>query len=311
MYLDFTDRGHRAAGTLGGSQPLAAAQTQTPVSISEVLDLFAPNVRTRLRTLLDQLGHGLQDRGRALRAVFVRFVPLVREAGRIADQLADRGPLVRRLVHNASVLTKVLGDRERQLRTLMTDGGSTLTALEASTPDLDATLRELPVAVDSVDTGFAALRGTLGDVDHAVRTLYPVAGHLPAALGALRRLSADAAPAIRALRPPVGQLVPLVRRLRPLSADLADATATLLPQVPAVNKTTRDLKLCKTGVQNFFQWNASMAKFGDTRGPIPRGNLVLGAQSSSVLNDPEERANPSCAPGRAIGGRPATAKDFH
>jgi hypothetical protein len=85
----------------------------------------------------------------------------------------------------------------------------------------------------------------------------------------------------------------------------------LAPQVDTVDKVTTDLALCKTGVQNFFQWNASMAKFGDIRGPIPRGNLVLGGSSSSVIPDPGEVANQGCTPGKLIGGRVPRPEDMH
>jgi hypothetical protein len=83
-----------------------------------------------------------------------------------------------------------------------------------------------------------------------------------------------------------------------------------VPQIDTVDKVTKDLAGCKKGIQGFFQWNTSISKFGDARGPIPRGNVVLGAQSSSVVNDPNEYAPQACTPGKAIGGRPATAKDM-
>ena len=44
---------------------------------------------------------------------------------------------------------------------------------------------------------------------------------------------------------------------------------SLSPQVGTFNHTTQDLVLCQKGVQGFFQWDASMSKFGDVRGPEP------------------------------------------
>jgi hypothetical protein len=64
-------------------------------------------------------------------------------------------------------------------------------------------------------------------------------------------------------------------------------------------------------VQGFFQWNASMSKFGDVRGPIPRGNVVLGAQSTGVTSAPDEFAPKACTAGRPIGGRVPSPSDEH
>lgn len=309
MYLDVVDRGTPAAGRLEGDTPLAETQTKTPVGISEVLDTFSPSVRLRLRTLLDELGNGLRDRGRSLQAVFVQLTPLVRNAGTIADQLAAREPLVRRLVTDSAALTREVGLREQQLRRLLTDGTATVTALESSSGDLDRTLAALPPAVRALDASFTRVRGTLDDVDGAVRSLGPVADGLPGALTALRRLAITADPAVEALREPVTRLVPLARNLRPLAARAARAVTGFAPQADTVDKVTKELVACKKGFQNFFQWNASMAKFGDSRGPIPRGNVVVGAQSSGAFGDPNEIAPPACSGGRAIGGRPAREED--
>lgn len=311
MYLDIVDRGTPGAGVLEGDTPLPQSHTETPVSVDDVLNMFQPSQRLRLRTLLDELGHGLEDRGTSLQATFVQLAPFVQAAGEIANQLGERGPMVARLVHNTSVLTKELGDRQVQLRTLLTQGGATLKTLQAGSADLDATLHELPLTMQSLRTSFGAVQGTLGDVDDAVRALYPVADDLPESLSALRDLSETAAPAVSALRAPVSDLVPFAQAIQPLSANLDRATTALAPQIDTVNKVTLDLKKCKEGFQNFFQWNASISKFGDIRGPIPRGNVVFGATSSAVLNDPGEYFPEACSPGKPIGGRVPQPKDFH
>lgn len=309
MYLNIVDRGHKSAGALDGSGPLPAGQTEVPVSINDVLGVFKAPVRTRLNTLLDQLGHGLEDRGARLRTAFAQFVPFVDDAARISQQLADRAPLVKRLVHNTAVLTDTIASRQDQLNTLIASGSKTLTTLKDSSGNLGATLDALPPTLRAVDTSFTAVQGALPDVDAAVKALHPVAQQLPGALDDLRRLNRSAAPAVARLQTPVQKLVPLSAALRPVSHDLATAVDALQPQVPAINKLTRDLVLCQKGVIGFFQWNMSLGKYGDSRGPYPRGNLAVGAQSSSLLNDPDEFFGTSCAPGRPIAGRPAKFSD--
>ena len=311
MYLDILDRGTPAAGEVGNDTPLASAQVDSAVNINDVLGVFKADTRTRMRTLLDELGNGLDDRGARLRTAFVELVPLLEVAGSVSKQVAQRRPLARRLVHNTALLTTELGRRDRELRTLVRDGGTTLQTLQAGARDLDATLLQLPRTLTATDASFTAVRGVLGEVDAAVRTLRPVARQLPASLTALRSLATSAAPAVRALQRPVGELVPLARALRPLSDDLGRAVRALNPQTDTIDHLTKQLVNCEKGLQGFFQWDASMSKYGDIRGPVPRGNVVFGLQSSGVISDPSEYAPQACTPGKAIGGRLPTREDEH
>jgi virulence factor Mce-like protein len=311
MYLDIVDRGTPAAGRANSTDPLASSQTQTSVSIDDVLDAFRSDQRVELRTLLDVLGNGLRDRGAALRTAFVQLAPLLRVAGNISDQLAQRGPLTRALVHDSAQLTTELGDRQQQLRTLLDAGSAVLASLQSSDNNLAATLNALPPTLSDLRSSFAAVQAVLPPVDTAVRSLYPVAADLPSALAGLRSLSSVADPAVRALQPPVRRLVPLAGALVPLSGNLSAAIDALTPQTGTIDHTTQDLVSCKSGIQGFFQWDASMAKFGDVRGPVPRGNVVFGGGSNGVVNGPFEYAPQACTPGSPIGGRPPTSADEH
>jgi ABC-type transporter Mla subunit MlaD len=219
--------------------------------------------------------------------------------------------MTKQLVHNAALLTTELGHRQRQLNLLVRSGSATLTTLQNGAADLDATLRALPPTLTTMDSSFTAVRGVLGDVNTAVHSLYPVADHLSSSLAALRRVGASATPAVRALQTPVQRLVALAKPLVPLSANLSTAVGALEPQVGAIDHVTTSVAACKKGVQGFFQWNPSIAKYGDSRGNAPRGNVAIGAQSSGVITDPFEFAPETCSPGKPIGGRVPTASDFH
>jgi ABC-type transporter Mla subunit MlaD len=208
-------------------------------------------------------------------------------------------------VHNTALLTTELGHRQNQLRTLLYAGSAVMSTLQNSSSNLAATLHQLPPTMTAIGTSFAALRGILPGVNGAVRSLYPVAAQLPGALAAVRSLSGAANPALQALQTPVQRLVPLAHALVPLSSNLQAALSSLLPQVGTFDHTTQDLVRCQKGVQGFFQWDASMAKFGDVRGPVPRGNVVLGGGT------PNEYAPQACTPGTTIGGVVPTASDKH
>jgi ABC-type transporter Mla subunit MlaD len=311
MYLDILDRGTPAAGVAKADNPVPASQTQTSVNLADVLDVFRADQRTRLRALLDNLGNGLQDRGAALRTAFVDAVPFLQVAGRISQQIAERRPMAKRLVHNVALLATELGRRDAELRRLVREGSVTLTTLQAGSGDLDKTLGQLPPTLSAIDSSFAAVRGVLGDVDGAVKSLYPVASHVPASLAALRRLNATASPAVSALQTPVRRLVPLAQALMPLTRSLSSAVTALRPQVGTFDLVTKRVAGCKRGIQGFFQWDASMSKYGDVRGPVPRGNVVAGPQATGLFASPDEYAPQACTPGKPIGGRVPTAADKH
>lgn len=147
MYLDFVDPGSPRAGTLEPGRPLPESRVATSVKINDVLNTLRGTERTRLSQLLDNLGNGLADRGAALRAALDQFAPFIQKAGVITDELARHQALTKRLVHNAALLTTDLGERERLVRRLVAEGSATLGALQDGSPDLDATLAELPSTV--------------------------------------------------------------------------------------------------------------------------------------------------------------------
>ncbi|MCW3014766.1 MAG: hypothetical protein JWO02_1858 [Solirubrobacterales bacterium] len=302
IYLDVVDRGHPSAGRIDEHHPLAAGRTASSVRVDDVLNVFQPDVRARVRLLLDGLGNGLVDRGRSLRTAFVELTPLLKVAGNLSRQLARRRPMAARLIHNASILTGELAKRDVALRTLVREGSATLSTLQDGRADLDATLQVLPRTLTAISSSFASVRQVTGDVDTALTALRPVADRVDPALADVRRLNASLAPAVRALSTPVRRLVPLSQALRPLSANLSGALGTLAPQIDTINKVTKTLSVCGDALNGFFQWDASMVKYGDVRGPAPRGNLASGSPTSVY-------AVPACAPGQAIGGRPAKESD--
>jgi virulence factor Mce-like protein len=308
QFLDIVDRGHKAAGVAKENDPLPSSQTTVPVSVDDVLSVFNGNTRARMRHLLADLGTGLNDNGQQLADAFVAATPLLKAAERLTQQLAARRPMTEHLVRNTGILTAELARRDGEIRALVRNGSATLGTLSAGSADLDSVLRQLPGTLAQADTSFTATRGVLGDVNTAVRALMPVAGRLDPALSALRSLAREAAPAVSALQTPVTKLVPLSRSLRPLSSRLSASIARLRPQIDTVNQLTKDLAGCRKGIQGFFQWDASMTKFGDSRGQAPRGTLAVGLQSAGLAS-PEESAYQGCTPGGPIPGRVPTAKD--
>ncbi|MCK9249441.1 MAG: MlaD family protein [Solirubrobacteraceae bacterium] len=309
QYLDIIDPGTPKAGRLDEDHVVPASRTAVNVKVNDVLNTLEANERTRLTQLLDNLGNGMEDGGRSLRAAVNQFTPFVASAHTLTKELAKRDKAVKRLIHNAGVLTKTLGDREQQLRTLVREGSATLGTLQEGSADLDRTLAELPQTTRAVDSGLRSVVAVLGDVDRAVADLRPIARRLPGDLSTVRKLDAALSPAVRRLMDPVDRLVPFARALRPLADDASDTVDALSPQTPWLDKATRSLALCEKAVQGFFQWNASLSKFGDVRAPIPRGNLAVNAPDLGIPGVAKRKPAENCAGGVTIDGRVPTKED--
>jgi ABC-type transporter Mla subunit MlaD len=302
MYIDVLDRGTATAGEVTKSNPLPEARAQSSVNISDVLQVFDTDTRTQLATTIAQFGRGVDGQGEQLRESFATVTPFLQLAGRLARQVAVRERRTRRLIHNTTLLTTELGRRDRDIRTLLTDGASVVKTLAAGGADLDATLRALPPTLSSLDSSLATLRGVLPDVDDALAKVDPVARVLPGSLTALHKLSDQARPAVRALRPAVRSLKPLATALVPASEHAADAVGELLPQVAPLDHVTSSVSKCGFAIQRFFHWTQSVFAMGDAHGEAPRGDAALGVDTTSFFRDPRVIEAPTCAGGQAHNG---------
>lgn len=310
VYLDVVDPGTPAAGRADADRPLDERQTETSVTVPDVLNVFDADVRASTARLLDDLGNGMEDGGAKLRQSFVALGPFLRQAGTLTDQVAARQVATKRLIHNAAVLTRELGRRETELKRLVETGAATVGTLSDESDGLDRTLAELGPTVTELKASLAAVRGVVTDVDTGVQSLYPVADEVDEGLASLRSLNATLGPAISSLRGPVRTLVPWVRELDQVADRLKPIATSLRPQAPTLNRLTQRLVDCEKGVIGFFQWNTSLSKFGDENAPIPRGNLAFGVPGVGLPNEPLRQPVQACAPGLPPRGVPSK-EDLH
>ncbi len=310
VYLDIVDPGTPAAGRADPQRPLDESQTETSVTVPDVLNIFDADVRVSTARMLDDLGNGMKDGGVKLRNAFVALGPFLRQASTLTDQVATRERATKRLIHNAAILTTELGRRETELKRLVETGAATAGTLGEERDGLDRTLTELGPTVTELRASLAAVRGVVGDVDTGVRSLYPVADKLDGALGSVRDLNSTLAPAVAGLRRPVRTLVPWVKQLDQVTDRLRPTARALRPQAPTLNRLTQGLVDCEKGIIGFFQWNTSLSKFGDQNAPIPRGNLAFGVPAAGAPGEPLRQPIQACTPGLPVRGVPSK-EDLH
>jgi ABC-type transporter Mla subunit MlaD len=275
MYVEMK-RGNAAAGRLPDDRVIPANQTVTPVDVSRVLQTFNGDTSTRLRTLLDGFGKGLDGRGDDLRRAFVELAPFLTAADAVSDQLALQRARLRQLVGDSGSLLEELGSRDRDLRELVDYGNTTLATLARSDVPLKETIEELPGTVRALRTSLTALGRAQDDLDPALVALRPAVRRLGPGLDAVNRLAGDLEPAARALKPAVDALLPLSRLLPSTATSLSSATSALRPQIQDVDLAVRQLEKCETPFARFFSWTLSVVKLRDSYTVYPRGTVSGG-----------------------------------
>jgi virulence factor Mce-like protein len=310
MYLDIVDPGTPAAGKADPNVPLPASQTSNMVTVPDVLDTLGTDQRVAANQLLDQLGNGMADGGVRLRRAFVAVTPFLQQAGELTRQIAVREGATKRLISNTAILTTELGRRERILKRLVASGAATLGTLQQGSGDLDDTLAQLGPTFTELRASLAAVRGAVDDIDAGVKGLYPVAERLPQSLASVRRLTADLDPALRKLKPAIIPVRSWVVALNIILRAGGPAADSVQAQVPVISRLTQRLIDCEKGVIGFFQWNASLSKYGDLTAPIPRGNLAIGVPDAGVPGAPTRQPEKACTPGFPPRGIP-TQEDLH
>jgi phospholipid/cholesterol/gamma-HCH transport system substrate-binding protein len=298
VYLDVEKRGTPASGKVPDGGTLAAGQTQTPVYIGRVLDVFDSDVRVREKQAIDNLGRGLGTHGADFRAALVELAPFLDAARRLSRENAIRVVQTRRLIHNFRLMTEELGSRDRQVTRLVVAGSQALGELGTVDQSLSAFIEQMPPMLRQLPVSFGTLRAASDQLDPAFDALRPVAAALPAGLSSLERLGPDLSAGAAALRRPMPRLRQLVRASGPLAHDLGQAFSHLRPAAPRLDRITAQIVPCELAVQKFFQWSLSVTKFYDVHGAFPRGQDIAGANTAGgQVRDPELRAYPGCAKG--------------
>lgn len=292
MYLDVVDRGR--GPVLGEDDTLPVSRSRTSVPVSEVLDTFQPVTRRRLRTLISELGVGLDDGGADLRRAFVEVVPFLRAGAALADEARARDRQIRRVVQNSRVLLEELARRDGAVTSLVTDAGATFGAIGDERRALDDTLVQLPPTVERLRVASGRLDSALARTEPALRALRSPVRRLPAALAAVDRLGVRARPTLSRVDVALRDLAPAVRRLRPTATILRRTAAVLAPQLPRLGEIVQVALVCRRPLNKFFQHTLSFYKYGSPYGPVGRSEFVYGSASALGSASPSETPGPDC-----------------
>jgi phospholipid/cholesterol/gamma-HCH transport system substrate-binding protein len=281
------------AGELTEGERIPISQTLPDVNLDEILASLDADTRDYLKMLLGDGARALRGNGRALASTIRRFEPTARYAREVNEQLAERRQNIKRVIHNFSLLSEELGNRDTQLAEFVENSNAVFGALAEEDAAIRETLRELPSALETtqetlgkVDTLASVLGPTLEELRPAARALGP-------SLRETRPFLRETTPIIRdQLRPFTRAALPTVRELRPAMRDLSAAAPDLTRSFRVVNALLNTLAYNPPGntSEGFLFWlswanhvGATVFATQDAHGPIRHGLVVLSCSTARLL----------------------------
>jgi phospholipid/cholesterol/gamma-HCH transport system substrate-binding protein len=286
------DPGTRSAGTAPHGWTVPIDQTLPNVNFDEILSSLDGDTRSYLQLLVGAAGEGLDGQGKALSADLKRFEPTGRYLARVNGALAVRERNIRRSIHNFSLLSQALGNKDDDLAALVDSSNRVFKAFANQDANLRATLQELPGALGATNT-------TLAKVDKLGKALGPTLGALRPGARALGPSLAQTRPFLRQstpivqnqLRPFARAALPVVKVLRPAARDLALVTPRLTSSVKVLNYLLNELAYNPPGnEEGYLFWTswanhngASLLSTQDAQGPIRHGLVLASCSTITVL----------------------------
>jgi phospholipid/cholesterol/gamma-HCH transport system substrate-binding protein len=236
MFIEI-DPGSKHAPLMGELDRIEVANTSPDIDPDEVLSALDTDTRAYLSLLINGGGQGLKNNGDDLREVFRRFGPLHRDLARVQKAIAERRYNLRRLVHNYGSLVRELGDHDREIVRLVTEGNETLEAFANEDENVSATVAKLAPALRQTETALVKVDRFSDQLGPTLERLRPAFRRIEDANRELIPLGREATPILRTqIRPFVREARPFVRNLRPAARDLANATPELTTSVKELNR---------------------------------------------------------------------------
>jgi phospholipid/cholesterol/gamma-HCH transport system substrate-binding protein len=292
MVLELTP-GSRTAGRLPDGGTIPVSQTLPDVNLDEVLASLDADTRDYLRILLNDGGQALDGNGKQLGQAIRRIEPTAKFARQVNEALAKRRANIKRVVHNFSLLTKELGDKDTQVADFVESSNAVFGVLARQDANLRATLQELPSALDATQTALAKADRMAGVLGPTLQDLRPAARALGPSLVQTRPFLTTTTPIIRdQLRPFARAALPTVRELRPAMRDLSAATPDLTRSFRVINALLNTLAYNPPGSteEGYLFWlawanhtGATVFATQDAHGPIRHGLVVFSCNTAQLL----------------------------
>jgi phospholipid/cholesterol/gamma-HCH transport system substrate-binding protein len=285
------DPGTSSAHKLGDGDVLPVARTLPDVHMDEILSALDADTRAWLQTMLQAGGRGLDGRAGDLRVLFKAGAPTLRSSRRLTDAINGRRRELSRLVHNLRLLQRSGAAQDDDIRSIVSDGAATFSALARHDSELRASLDRLPGTLEAARAALAAARPFARTATPTLRSLEPAVRDLAAVLPKVDPLLRDARPAAYRIRGLVHRAVPVAGDLRPALNNLDAVTPHLSNAFSVLNYVVNELGYNPAGPEEgYLFWSAwffhnadSILSIEDAQGAAWRGGLITSCSTLTAL----------------------------
>ena len=311
--------GTPASGKLEAGATIPPARTGSFVHVDELTATLDADTQAQVQVLIRELAGALDGREPELRRIVGELGRLTDGASPLADALADRRVLLRRLTDNLDVMLTTVGTRGGQLASAVHLGNRTLEVTERRRPQIEASLRELAPLLSETQQALRAGRGLAEPLSPALDRLIPVTGdarlaatRLRSTLRPLNRFVSTAAGVARDGRRPARQLAGgLKNQAELIRNDQTPALKELIGLVELLERNRHGVIKFARNVSGVTSINRRAGTFGQfdilnfetSAGGFGFGRSAArsrGGKPSRVALDLGEMLEHSCREGNAV-----------
>ncbi len=226
-YVELTP-GHPSRGALADGAVLSRSQVEPTVELDEILRAVDAPTRRALQQFLRGLARGLDGRGQELNAALGNLEPVAGQTNDLLTVLDSQHDAVRRLTADTGRVFDALGQRQGELRGLITSGDRVLASTARRNEDLAETVRILPTTLREVRPTLVDLEGLVDDATPVVRDLRPAAR----ALGPTLTDAVALAPELKGLFGDIDRLIDVSETALPAATKFVDAARPVFQALP-------------------------------------------------------------------------------
>jgi virulence factor Mce-like protein len=221
----------------GGVPTVPVTRTAEPVTLQQLLNIFASPTSDRLALMLNDLGVATAGQGENINAILRRANPALAQARRVLTIIdAQRRQIATAVGQSDQVLTQLAAGKTK-VRSFVDNAATTAETTAAHRTALAASVQRLPALLTGIRRSFPALNDFSASATPLLSDLRAAAPSLTTLTTALPRFITAAAPAIRALGPAAAVGIAAAHTAGPVVADLnvfasrAGPAAKLLDQL--------------------------------------------------------------------------------
>lgn len=204
------------------SNTVPLKQTDSTVTLQDVLDTLDDPTSTALAALVSTLGEGtMNGGGQKMADALKALAPLMENLDQVGAILESQNKVLTDLIAKADpVAASLTGENGKQLDLLISRARETLDALADEQAALESTIAELPATLEEAQRTLTSLRTVSETVTPTLKKARPVTRDLAEIADEINRFSPYADPAFNAFGPLFAELDALLTKIKPITEDL-------------------------------------------------------------------------------------------